>query len=260
MRGRGVNNVKNLLRPHDRHLGEAVDVDPARRVLAHLQGWARGPPAEQVGNALLVDLERRERHGELAARPRFGVREDLHRRPRDDARQLELRLRAPAPVGERPVDRVGLSRSRLAIGEHCAVVSLEHGIDHASSHDLVGLRLGRVAAEHAVERNLAAIVIGFAQQDGSALFILHDALRLGRAGRVMVGRQVGVLVDEWAHARHDFDAAGLNRVTHAADGEEAQNELCGVLSDRLHACRPGRSSQLLYVGGNHRAMEVCFQL
>jgi hypothetical protein len=42
-------------------------------------------------------------------------------------------------------------------------------------------------------------------------------------------------VDEWAHARHDFDAAGLNRVTHAADGEEAQNELCGVLSDRLHA-------------------------
>ena len=53
-----MNDVEHLLRPVDRHLGEAVDVDAARRVLAHLQGWrgARGPPAEQVGDLLLVWL------------------------------------------------------------------------------------------------------------------------------------------------------------------------------------------------------------
>ena len=53
-----MHDVEHLLRPVDRHLGEAVDVDAARRVLAHLQGrrGARGPPAEQVGDLLLVGL------------------------------------------------------------------------------------------------------------------------------------------------------------------------------------------------------------
>ena len=156
-----VHGLLNVLHAVDHHL-LARDVDALDAVLADLDD--AGLWVEQVAHVLVVDLNVRHAHKELAlAALRLDALEDLLRGLAEDARR--------ALVAEH---RVRLAAARLAVGKDRAVDAVKRAA-HDRAPDLVeNLSRRRLLVKHVVVRERGALLL----ERGAARVRLDDGAEL----------------------------------------------------------------------------------
>ena len=109
------------------------------------------------------------------------------------------------PDCERPIDGVSLPGPALAVCEDGAVEALKHLVDEPARHDVVRLRLARVAAEHVVDGEFACVVEGAPELNRLRFSVLAHALSMTLAS-VRVRRHIEVLLDHRTNPDHDANA------------------------------------------------------